>query len=257
MGQGWRRRHRTARCASARDRDDCLQHVPPAVGTVDVAGPQRAAFRVAELVYHEQRVTAGAAEGVLVSRAFLLATGRVHRRVDIENDHLRRAAAVYAVDTETWKLGERYEIVQGAQPLRLEASHLAGRGRQSLEAVPIDDGTHRGVDQMPVGVVDILVAGEAAVDRVPQQAGQQMLLVLSPALIRQRGPGSFGQAENLIQLSVCKQSGIGGDLVAVEIELRAPFEFEPENVIVEFTRWKFHGRPAFSITGARPRAICF
>src|SRR5918993_5141948 len=39
-----------------------LQHLAPALGGVDVAGPQGAALQVTELVEHEQRVIAGAAE---------------------------------------------------------------------------------------------------------------------------------------------------------------------------------------------------
>jgi hypothetical protein len=67
--------------------DNGLQHVAPFMGTVDVAGAQRTTLQVAELVEHEQRVIAGAAEMTVVGRAFLLAMGRADGTV-------RRAAAL-------------------------------------------------------------------------------------------------------------------------------------------------------------------
>jgi hypothetical protein len=41
--------------------NDGLEQIVPAIGAVHVAGTQRAALRVAELVEQEQRVVAGAA----------------------------------------------------------------------------------------------------------------------------------------------------------------------------------------------------
>src|SRR5215217_5995292 len=42
-------------------RDHRLQHVAPALGRVDIAGPQGTAFEIPKLVEHEPRVIAGAA----------------------------------------------------------------------------------------------------------------------------------------------------------------------------------------------------
>lgn len=56
-------------------RDDGLQNRFPAVGAVDVAGAQGAAFEVRELVEDEQRVIAHAAEMPVPSRSFLCAVG--------------------------------------------------------------------------------------------------------------------------------------------------------------------------------------
>src|SRR3954465_14119979 len=41
--------------------DDRFQHLAPALGGVDVAGPQGAAFEITELVEHEEWMVAGAA----------------------------------------------------------------------------------------------------------------------------------------------------------------------------------------------------
>src|SRR5215210_6187663 len=78
--------------------DDRLQHLTPALGGGDVAGPQGAAFQVAELVEHEQRVIAGAAEVTVVGGAFLLAVGWAHAGVHVEHDPLHRAASMHDVD---------------------------------------------------------------------------------------------------------------------------------------------------------------
>src|SRR6266404_8935629 len=49
-----------ARDLAAIARHDGLQHILPAVGAVNVAGTKRAAFQIAELIEHEQRMIAGA-----------------------------------------------------------------------------------------------------------------------------------------------------------------------------------------------------
>jgi len=41
--------------------NDGLEQIVPAIGAVHVAGTQRAALQVAELIEHEQRMVAGAA----------------------------------------------------------------------------------------------------------------------------------------------------------------------------------------------------
>jgi len=56
--------------------DDRLEHALPAVGAVHVAGTQDAAFQVAELVEHEQRVVAGALVMTVPDAHLLLAMRR-------------------------------------------------------------------------------------------------------------------------------------------------------------------------------------
>ena len=55
--------------------DHRLKHRAPGVRAVDVAEAQCAPFHIAELVEHEQRVVAGAAEMAVVGTAFLLSIG--------------------------------------------------------------------------------------------------------------------------------------------------------------------------------------
>src|SRR3954454_14529457 len=53
--------------------DHRLQRVAPALGGGDVAGPQGAAFAIAELIEHKQWVIAGAAVMAVIGAALLLA----------------------------------------------------------------------------------------------------------------------------------------------------------------------------------------
>src|SRR5215211_4930519 len=78
--------------------DHRLQHLTPTLGGVDVAGPQGTPLQVAELVEHEERMVAGAAEVAIVGAALLLAVGRADAGVHVEHDPLYGAASVHAVD---------------------------------------------------------------------------------------------------------------------------------------------------------------
>jgi hypothetical protein len=63
---------------------------------------------------------------------------------------------VHPVDPGAGQVRERREIRLACQPLGLEAAHLAGRGRRSVEPLPADDGAHGRVAGEPLGVVDVL-----------------------------------------------------------------------------------------------------
>src|SRR3954451_6514228 len=65
-----------------------------------------------------------------------------------------------------------------------------------------------------------LVAGEPAVDGLPQEAEQPVADVLAaPAFGEGRG-GRRGQAEGVVQLAVGEQAAVGGDPSTVEFELQ-------------------------------------
>jgi hypothetical protein len=98
-------------------------------------------------------------------------------------------------------------------------AHLAARGRGLVEPLPADDSTHGRIVGEPLGVVDVLVAGEPAVDGLPQEAEQPVADVpAAPAFGEGRG-GRRGQAEGVVQLAVGEQAAVGGDPGAMELEL--------------------------------------
>src|SRR5207245_6721235 len=68
--------------------NDRLEDAVPAVGAVHVAGTQGAAFEVAKLVEHEQRMIAGAGVMPVPDAHLLLAMGRAHARIHVEHNAL-------------------------------------------------------------------------------------------------------------------------------------------------------------------------
>ena len=81
---------------------------------MDVARPQLTPFDIAELVEHEQRVIAGAAEMPVVGTAFLLTIGRALARIHVEHDGLRRTPLVHLVDPLTEQVGESGQVLGSA-----------------------------------------------------------------------------------------------------------------------------------------------
>ena len=94
--------------------------------------------------------------------------------------------------------------------------------------------------RQPLGVVHILIPSQAAEYRLPQQSGQKVAGVLSTATFRQRACGEIGQPERIIEFSVSKQSGVRGDVAAVEFEPQPTVEINPKGAVIRFTRWVFH-----------------
>ena len=80
----------TPECPVAVTSDHRFQHIAPLVGAVHVAGTKAAPLQIAELIEHEKRVTAGAAEMAVIGRAFLIAMGRADGAVHVEHDHSRQ-----------------------------------------------------------------------------------------------------------------------------------------------------------------------
>ena len=80
----------------------------------------------------------------------------------------------------------------------------------------------------PFGIVDVLVTGEAAVDRLSKQAEQLVLCVPAAPAIGEYRCRHRGQAERTVQLTVGEQASIGGDARAGEVELDPAVEGDPQ-----------------------------
>jgi hypothetical protein len=87
-----------ARKLAAIARHDTIKHTFPAIGAVDVAGTKRAAFQIAGLVEHKQRVIADARLVPVPDAHRLLAMGRTDAGVHVAHKAARRAPAMNAVD---------------------------------------------------------------------------------------------------------------------------------------------------------------
>ena len=210
---------------------------------MDVARPQGAPLQIAELVEHEQRVIAGAAEMPVVGAAFLVAVGRALARIHVEHDDARLTPLVHLVNPPAGQIGKSGEVLGPGQPLRLEAAHLAGRGSGPGNRFVADHPTHRRIVAQPLGVVHILVAGEPPEHRLPQQTDQEMLSVLAGARLRQSLATACGQSEHVVQFAIGQQSAIGGDHRTAKLKHQTAVEIEPQRLALRFTRRVRHGRP--------------
>jgi hypothetical protein len=124
------------------------------------------------------------------------------------------------------------------------SAHLADRGSRPVQPFPADDRPYRGVTREPFGVVDVLVAGEATVDRLAQESEQPMADVLAASTFGEGRGARCSQAEGVVQLAVGKQAGVGGNPDAVELELQATVEGDPQGRLFGFTRRVRHPGPA-------------
>ena len=79
-------------------RHDRLQNAFPSTGAVNVARAQSAAFQIAELVEHEQRMIAGAFEVSVPDAHLLFAVRRAHARIHIEHNASGRTTGMNFVD---------------------------------------------------------------------------------------------------------------------------------------------------------------
>jgi hypothetical protein len=224
--------------------DHRLQDQAPVLCAVGVAGPQEATLQVAELVEQEQRMVTGAAEMTVPDRAFLLAMGRALGTVHVEDDRAGRLASVHPVDPDARQIRQGRQVGVPRQPLGLEAPHLAARRGRTIETLTADDGSHRGIAGEPRGVVDILVAGEAAEYRLPKQPAQLVTGVLATAAIEELGNRDIGEFEGIVEFAVSKQAAVRCDPGAVEFQLDPTVEIDPERLRFRFTHRVRHDRPA-------------
>ena len=226
-------------------RDHRLQHRAPTIGTMHVARSQRAPFDIAELIEHKQRMVTGAAEMAVIGAAFLLAVGRAFARIHIENDGLRRSPLVHLVDPLAGQIGERGKVLGPAEPLRLEAAHLAGRGGRPADRPVADHPAHRRVAAQPLGVVHVLIAGQPPEHRLAQQGPPADVDHSCRCACRPAYRRRVGQTQRVVQLAVSQQSGIGGDRRTAKLEHQAAVEIEPQRLAVRFTRRVRHRRPSW------------
>ena len=198
--------------------------------------PRGGADAIAVLIEHEQRVVAGAAEVTVPDRALLFAVGRALGTVHVEDDVAGRLAIMDLVEPGTRQICEGLQVGIGRQPLGLEAAHLAARSCRTIETLTADDRPHRWVAGEPLGVVDILVAGEPPQHRLAEQPAQRVARVLATSAVEELGDRDLGEPEALVELTVGEQPAVGGDPGTVEFELDPAVESGPQRQLSGFTR---------------------
>jgi len=93
-----------------------------------------------------------------------------------------------------------------------------------------------------LGVMDVLVAGQATVDRLAQQIGQGKRGVLAAARVAQMLFDELSQAEPFVQLAHQNQAAVGGDPRSLEIDLQSRVEGKLKRLILFLTPWVWPSR---------------
>ena len=220
--------------------DHRIEHISPAVGTVDVAVAQGAAFQHAELVEQEVRVITGAFEMPVPGGPFLIAMGRADRAVHVQHDILQAVAIMEPVDPLPVQVGQRFPVLGQGQRLGLEPPHLGSRGRLRIDRPATHDLAHHGIEGQPVSVVDILVSGQPPIDRLPKQPIEPMDGVPAPAVVAQRRRRQIGQPERVIQLAHHQKATVRTELRATKFQAHARVEIHPICPLRARTLWVIH-----------------
>ena len=115
---------------------------------------------------------------------------------------------MHPVDPSPREIDQRGEVAIVGQPFRLEPPHLARRRRLPVQTATVHDGPHRRVKRKPLGVVDILVAGQPTEHGLPKQPLDQVPDVLAASRLGQDPSGHAGQPKRVIQFALGEEAGI-------------------------------------------------
>ena len=98
-------------------------------------------------------------------------------------------------------------------------------------------GPHRGIEAEAVGVVDIFIACQTAVDRLTQQGRQGVLGVLPGAGVVQASHRRAGQSEGVVEFPIGEESSVTRDSGPVELQPDVAVEIDSQGVLLAVTHW--------------------
>ncbi|PIL19005.1 hypothetical protein P775_16715 [Puniceibacterium antarcticum] len=99
---------------------------------------------------------------------------------------LQPIAVMKPVNTLTVQIGEGLPVFGQRQHPGLEAPLLRGRGRLRVDITTTYNLSHDGIEDQTVGIIDILIACQPTLDRLPEQPVEPMDGVLALAAVAQR-----------------------------------------------------------------------
>jgi hypothetical protein len=82
-------------------------------------------------------------------------------------------------------------------------------------------GAHRGIDPQALSVVEVLVPGEPTEEGLTQEGREAVACVPAGPCVVQLVGGRVGELEGVVEFAVGQESGIAGDVGAVEFEAAA------------------------------------
>jgi len=113
---------------------------------------------------------------------------------------------------------------------------------------------HDGIKGETVGVVDVLVARQPNMDRLPEQAVEPVNAVLATATFIERTRCKIRQPKRIIQLAYHQQTTVGTDLCATKFQPNLAVEIHPNIPFRIRTFWVIHEtRPS---SPSKPRFMC-
>jgi len=115
----------------------------------------------------------------VVGALLLLAIHRNLGRVHVQHDPLRGIEGFRLGDKLSVDAGQAAEVLLLGQHFGLERLQAGGQRRATIPNLLGPDQPERRILREPLGVVDVLIACDAAVDRLAQQVRQWELRVLS------------------------------------------------------------------------------
>src|ERR1700730_9061277 len=129
------------------------------------------------------------------------------------------------------------QILFLGQQLGLEPGQGRGQRRAPVPDPLRTDQSEGRVGCQSLGVVEVLVARQATVNRLPQQIGQRELLVRALSGVAQVFLDELLQTQSLIQLANQNQATIGSHSRSLEIDLQRSIEQELKWLILFLTHW--------------------
>ena len=173
----------------------------------------------------------------VVSAAFLLAVNGAFCRVHIEHDTLGLVLRLGLSDQLAVDRHQPKQVLFTGQQLCLEALQTRRKRPAAFPVLFRAEQAKGRIGGDSHGIVEILVACEAAVDRLPHQIDERKLLVCALSRIRQMLVDQLAQSEPLVQFPKENQATIRGDARSFEIDFEKSVEGELKRLVFFFTHW--------------------
>lgn len=111
-----------------------------------------------------------------------------------------------------------------------------------LHGASTHDLAHHRIEGQPVGIVDVLVAGEPAEDRLAREGDDAMQPVVTGARVDEMLAHQLVKTEHVVELAIEQQTAIRADLAAMERDPHAAIKSQPSVFGLAFTRKVRHRR---------------
>jgi hypothetical protein len=116
------------------------------------------------------------------------------------------------------------QVLSGRERVGLEPADLPGRGGGEIPGPPADHGSHHRIDAQALGVIEILVSGQAAEEGLSQKRGEAVACVTAGPRVLQFVGCRVSELQGVVEFTIGQQSSITGDIRSMEFEAGAAVE---------------------------------